>query len=225
MALWNFASICLPYCLERQENGDWIALNREYKPLGFKTHDWIKYEQYPIAIKFKRLHRMRDKLHAGNCEKENLIFLYNDGNAPWLSKRDMGSYMARLSLLAMEKVGDLYPRQTAHMAGCGSYRKVINKKLYIDRHIKKYKNHCWYCAHEMDLEFRLIHRKWWPTIDHIEPLTRGGQEHENNYLVCCMRCNNSKGKKTLEEFRAFSASKLSKLPNEHKFYGERYGEF
>jgi hypothetical protein len=35
--LSDFFRINLPYGLARNENGEWMAFNREYKPLGFNT--------------------------------------------------------------------------------------------------------------------------------------------------------------------------------------------
>jgi len=37
------------------------------------------------------------------------------------------------------------------------------------------------------------------TIDHIVPRSRGGEDSWENMVVCCSRCNNRKGSKTLEE--------------------------
>lgn len=37
------------------------------------------------------------------------------------------------------------------------------------------------------------------TIDHIVPRSRGGGDRWENMAVCCSRCNNRKGNKTLEE--------------------------
>jgi hypothetical protein len=37
------------------------------------------------------------------------------------------------------------------------------------------------------------------TIDHIVPKSRGGRETWSNMVVCCARCNNRKGDRTLEE--------------------------
>ncbi len=37
------------------------------------------------------------------------------------------------------------------------------------------------------------------TIDHIVPKSRGGKETWSNMVVCCARCNNRKGDRTLEE--------------------------
>jgi len=37
------------------------------------------------------------------------------------------------------------------------------------------------------------------TIDHVIPKSRGGEDSWENMVVCCSRCNNRKGSKTLEE--------------------------
>ncbi len=37
--LSDFFRINLPYGLERNANGEWMAFNREYLPLGFNTKD------------------------------------------------------------------------------------------------------------------------------------------------------------------------------------------
>jgi hypothetical protein len=46
------------------------------------------------------------------------------------------------------------------------------------------------------------------TIDHIIPRSRGGAETWENMVVCCERCNNRKGDRTLEE----TGMKLSGVP-------------
>jgi hypothetical protein len=37
------------------------------------------------------------------------------------------------------------------------------------------------------------------TIDHVVPKSRGGDDSWGNMVVCCARCNNRKGSRTLEE--------------------------
>jgi hypothetical protein len=39
------------------------------------------------------------------------------------------------------------------------------------------------------------------TVDHVRPLTRGGEEHEGNLVPACMSCNTSKGNRLLTEWR------------------------
>lgn len=43
------------------------------------------------------------------------------------------------------------------------------------------------------------------TIDHIQPLSRNGDNSENNLTTSCRSCNMSKGKKTLVEFLIYKS--------------------
>jgi 5-methylcytosine-specific restriction endonuclease McrA len=38
------------------------------------------------------------------------------------------------------------------------------------------------------------------TIDHIQPLSRGGTNAPENMIVCCEECNSDKGNSTLGEY-------------------------
>jgi 5-methylcytosine-specific restriction endonuclease McrA len=37
------------------------------------------------------------------------------------------------------------------------------------------------------------------TIDHVQPKSRGGNDSWENLVACCLKCNNKKGDKTLNE--------------------------
>ena len=53
MPLGDFRSIYMPYCLQKQDDDSYLVLNREYKPVGFNTKDYIRYEDFPVATKLK----------------------------------------------------------------------------------------------------------------------------------------------------------------------------
>ena len=61
-----------------------LILNREYKPIGVASRyeHWVDYDQYG------QMHRV-----ANPCDD---VFFYHDGNAPWLSKRDLSDYVFRI---------------------------------------------------------------------------------------------------------------------------------
>ena len=50
------------------------------------------------------------------------------------------------------------------------------------------KNTCQYCGSAKNL-----------TIDHINPVSRGGGNTWSNMITACFKCNNKKGNKTPEE--------------------------
>lgn len=66
------------------------------------------------------------------------------------------------------------------------YRKVeLSRKNILRRDL----NSCQYCGT----------KKGQLTIDHIIPKSRGGSETWDNLVAACVKCNNKKGNKTLEE--------------------------
>ena len=101
MPLKDFRSVHLPYCIKKLENGHYVVLNREYKPLGFKTRERVDYEAYPITVKFKRLTpATAAKISfAGKPDTDN-IFLYDDGCIPTASPVYMRQYLERLAHLS-----------------------------------------------------------------------------------------------------------------------------
>ena len=55
MSLKNFREIFMPYCLVKQGDGSWVVLNRDYKPVGFRTRAHVDYGDYPISVHLKKL--------------------------------------------------------------------------------------------------------------------------------------------------------------------------
>lgn len=98
--------LILIYCLQRQPDGSYIALNRRYKPLGFSTTERVDYDAFPIRFKFKRAlssAQITALSYKGDANPE-CIYLYNDGCVPTLSADDWSAYSARLERLAGYKV-------------------------------------------------------------------------------------------------------------------------
>lgn len=50
------------------------------------------------------------------------------------------------------------------------------------------------------------------TIDHVQPKSRGGKDVWENLVACCLKCNNIKGDKTLQEL-GWSLSFAPKMPS------------
>jgi|SRR5689334_9443094 hypothetical protein len=112
MPLNDFRSVHLPYCIKKLESGEYVVLNREYKPLGFKTRDQVDYEAYPIAVNFARLTpATAAKLSHNGKDDTNQIFLYDDGCIPTDSAAYMRQYLDRLAILAKLKFATTRPRR------------------------------------------------------------------------------------------------------------------
>lgn len=105
MALTDFRAVCLPYCLKKQEDGTYLVLNREYKPLSFKTryNDFLE-QDLPIYLKIKGLTKKKIEkiisIGEGACiQNEGTdIFLYNDDSNPFY-KKGRADYFKRLEIL------------------------------------------------------------------------------------------------------------------------------
>ena len=101
MPLGDFRSVFLPYCIEKQTDGRYAVLNREYKPVGFCTRDHIQYDKYPVLVKFKRFTKATAaKLSWEGKGDVERIFLYNDGCVPTASASAMRKYLDKLTILA-----------------------------------------------------------------------------------------------------------------------------
>lgn len=116
----NFFRINLPYGIAKNDNGEWMAFNREYMPLGFndtsfKEHPGYSYSNIPIYTKYKRLTEtfLIDIAHGGekglsrNEAGEILkVFFYDDATNPVSNTKDLlwDNYFKKLQKLSkMEK--------------------------------------------------------------------------------------------------------------------------
>lgn len=104
MALNDFRAVFFPYCLEKQPDGRYVVLNREYKPVGFNTYEWIKYEDFPVAVWLSMTPLRASKLSFKGSKDTDHIFLYDDGSNPVRSKANMKAYLSRLELLGAYEV-------------------------------------------------------------------------------------------------------------------------
>ena len=106
MPLGDVRSVHLPYCIQRQPDGSYVILNREYKPLGFKTMEHINYADHPVAVRLRGLRpATAAKLSYDGSSDLKAIYLYNDGTNPSRSAKNMIAYLERLNRLAKLKIG------------------------------------------------------------------------------------------------------------------------
>ena len=101
----NFTAVFMPYCLEQQPDGKYAVLNREYKPVGFNTCEWIDYDEYPVCVKLKGVDPAKAmKLSCKGSENTEHIQLYNDSCNPHDGAGELSAYLERLGLLMKLKV-------------------------------------------------------------------------------------------------------------------------
>jgi 5-methylcytosine-specific restriction endonuclease McrA len=75
------------------------------------------------------------------------------------------------------------------------------RSWFLREHMRKHKVlNCFYCGHgplkkQSDFTDELA------TLDHVKPLSKGGERfHSSNLVVACYRCNSRKKDKDVEEF-------------------------
>jgi len=89
----------MPYCIHRTADGRYIVLNRNYKPLGVQTGDWVTYENHPSAVELNITKIRAAKLDCQGRENTDRIYLYNDGCIPTDGDAHMKAFLGRLSVL------------------------------------------------------------------------------------------------------------------------------
>lgn len=110
MPFGDFRSVFMPYCLRKQADGRYAVLNREYKPVGFFTRQFIDYSQHPVTVRLKGLTPLKaSKLSHDGSDSVDDIFLYNDASVPTQGQAEMASYLEKLALLAKLRIDEEAP--------------------------------------------------------------------------------------------------------------------
>lgn len=95
------------YCLDRQADGSYVLLNRNYKPLGFMTEEYVRYEDHPVGVKLKGLGpKVAAKISYRGDESLDRIYLYNDGCIPTDGAANMKAYLERLGTVMKLRISD-----------------------------------------------------------------------------------------------------------------------
>lgn len=98
----EFRMVFLIYCLHHLPDGSYVALNRQYKPVGVSSTEWVEYENLPVRFHFQRALSAR-QVAALSCNADatpERIYLYSDSCLPTASQADWQAYSARLQRLA-----------------------------------------------------------------------------------------------------------------------------
>ncbi len=100
----EFRRIFFPYVLQEQKDGSYIALNRNYKPVGLLSEKWVDYGAYPIGFRFKGLTPEMIRQLSIQARTDGDIYLYDDNCVPTSGKRNMKAYLGKLAILMGEEV-------------------------------------------------------------------------------------------------------------------------
>ena len=119
------------------------------------------------------------------CSWRRAIVLVFKGKAETIEKSKKHVNRGRFTLPLVIKLTDYVPLP-------------FNGVVFTRKNIFLRDNHtCQYCGRSSNL-----------TIDHVIPTSKGGTDEWENVVTCCIRCNNRKGDKLLDE----AGMKLMNLP-------------
>jgi hypothetical protein len=82
-------------------------------------------------------------------------------------------------------------RMKAHNQRRRSRLKLQLDNLYLKLLLKAQGNRCFYCGEDMGDT---------PSLEHLTPVSRGGDNQRYNLVYACKSCNSKKHDKTLEEY-------------------------
>lgn len=93
--------IFMPYCIKKMEEDSWVFLNRNYKPVGLRTDEFVDYRRHAINVRltFSTLQKLSFR-DLNKDENIHTVVLFNDGCTPYTSKKSMESYLKKLAVIA-----------------------------------------------------------------------------------------------------------------------------
>lgn len=146
------------------------------------------------ALKYYHSHRSKvrstdmERRHKGGISKE---YLFMSGLSQTPEYRRMRNKCRRKR---MKKAG---------------YLKISDiRKVYDDNIIENFGVlQCIYCHRELTMKEA--------TLEHKQPLSRGGTNAKENLAIACKKCNYSKNNKTEEEFRGYLKNAVGEV-----YYGQ-----
>ena len=102
--LHDITTVCLVYCIDQWKDGKYVLLNREYKPIGFYSYDWVNYDAYPIAVSLRITPKLAARISHKGDENTRRIFMYDHTCRPTDAPAHMKDYLRRLAILAKLKI-------------------------------------------------------------------------------------------------------------------------
>jgi hypothetical protein len=93
----------------------------------------------------------------------------------------------------------------SHRRKARKLNTVVEKGISILSLKRKHGTKCHYCGKEMDFK-KAVGRKFngdMATIEHLTPLSRGGEHTFENTVLACRFCNISRGAKSQEDFKKY----------------------
>ena len=97
----------MPYCILNLPSGNWIFLNRRYKPIGCKSNDLIDYEKSETVFKFKKTpKKILESIAVNIYKNKNGVhyFLFDDSCVPYSDKKSTKNYYSKIEKIMNFKI-------------------------------------------------------------------------------------------------------------------------
>lgn len=133
---WEASIVDWPYALDRQPDGTWLALNRNYKPLGERGRDWVDYASHPARMALDGLTRDAAVLLSIDPitgPTPDRIYLYSDCSTPRLGGALLADYLEKLALCL--SLGIEIPDSTDSPLDVHGRRKLVRRRFGPKREV------------------------------------------------------------------------------------------
>lgn len=91
-----------------------------------------------------------------------------------------------------------------HSMGLSAHCKMCRNNREKQRDFNGQTDHCWYCGCDLTQESL--------TVDHVVPRSMGGTGEPDNLVASCLECNQTKGTRSVEEYRVLLERQRDGVP-------------
>ena len=205
--------LCNSHYTRWRMHGDYNVTPR-HNPLNTDTHKVCGTcrELLPRAD-YYRSSRTKDGLRASckPCTNASNVSSYERNKGKVLERQRISRSTPEHQARLREYLEHYLPANRDKYAERSAKRRALMRDALVDEGITvkalraKHGDECMFCGVTMlfngqakgNLNPRLA------TIEHLQPLSRGGKHSWDNTTLCCHRCNTSKNNKTVDEFMQY----------------------
>ncbi|WP_424462912.1 HNH endonuclease [Pseudoclavibacter helvolus] len=205
------------YALWKRTGGLELAVTRRSKHLDTATHkSCVKCEKLMPREDFYRSSKAKDG-RRGECKPcmkaINRQSYYNNHEANIARQREVEASPERRAYV-LEYRKTWIPAHRERAADLVAIRRARIREATIDDGItlralrERYGSDCYFCGETTRFGTDCVGKRdpLMASIEHLQPLCRGGAHSWENVRIACLRCNISKNKKTEAEFMAYRAA-------------------
>lgn len=205
--------LCNSHYARWRKHGDY-NVTPKHNPLNTDTHKVCGTcrELLPRAD-YYRSSRTRDGLRASckPCTNASNVNSYERNKEKVLERQRIARSTPEHQARLRKYLEHYLPANRDKYAERSAKRRALMRDALVDEGITvkalraKHGDECMFCGVTMlfngqakgNLNPRLA------TIEHLQPLSRGGKHSWDNTTLCCHRCNTSKNNKTVDEFMQY----------------------